>query len=121
VACVRAATALADGDGARRAGALPISQGFEDWTRRDFQAFVKACERYGRCVGGHDGVFRAWLKAYQAGLAPSVFAIACNSDDKESISREVEGKTPEEVKEYLKVFLARYKELAGTERPPRGG
>ena len=31
---------------------MPISQGFEDWTRRDFQAFVKACERYGRYVGG---------------------------------------------------------------------
>ena len=24
------------------------TQGFEDWTRRDFQVFVKACERYGR-------------------------------------------------------------------------
>ena len=34
-------------------------------------------------------------------------------DDKESISKEVDGKTPAEVKEYLKVFLARYKELSG--------
>ena len=25
-------------------------QGFEEWTRRDFQAFLRACERFGRYV-----------------------------------------------------------------------
>ena len=41
-------------------------QGFTNWTKRDFQQFVKANEKFGR-------------------------------DDIESIAREVEGKTPEEV------------------------
>lgn len=42
-------------------------QGFTNWTKRDFQQFIKANEKFGR-------------------------------DDIESIAREVEGKTPEEVK-----------------------
>jgi SWI/SNF-related matrix-associated actin-dependent regulator of chromatin subfamily A member 5 len=25
-----------------------VGQGFENWTRKDFLAFVKACERHGR-------------------------------------------------------------------------
>ena len=41
-------------------------QGFINWSKRDFQQFIKANEKYGR-------------------------------DDIESISKEVEGKTPEEV------------------------
>lgn len=45
---------------------LDLDQGFTNWTKRDFQQFVKANEKFGR-------------------------------DDIESIAREVEGKTPEEV------------------------
>ena len=45
---------------------LELYQGFTNWTKRDFQQFVKANEKFGR-------------------------------DDIESIAREVEGKTPEEV------------------------
>jgi SWI/SNF-related matrix-associated actin-dependent regulator of chromatin subfamily A member 5 len=43
-----------------------LKQGFSNWTKRDFNQFVKANEKYGR-------------------------------DDIESISKEVEGKTAEEV------------------------
>ena len=45
-----------------------LKQGFSNWTKRDFNQFVKANEKYGR-------------------------------DDIESISKEVEGKTAEEVRE----------------------
>ena len=43
-----------------------LKQGFTNWSKRDFNQFIKANERFGR-------------------------------DDIESISRDVEGKTPEEV------------------------
>jgi SWI/SNF-related matrix-associated actin-dependent regulator of chromatin subfamily A member 5 len=46
---------------------LLLQQGFSNWSKRDFNQFIKANEKYGR-------------------------------DDLESISKEVEGKTPEEVK-----------------------
>jgi hypothetical protein len=43
-----------------------LKQGFSNWSKRDFNQFIKANEKYGR-------------------------------DDIESISKDVEGKTPEEV------------------------
>lgn len=46
---------------------LFMFQGFTNWSRRDFNQFIKANEKYGR-------------------------------DDTESIAKEVEGKTPEEVR-----------------------
>lgn len=45
---------------------VDLFQGFTNWSKRDFNQFIKANEKYGR-------------------------------DDLESISRDVEGKTPEEV------------------------
>ena len=57
-------------------------QGFSDWSRREFQAFIKGCERYGR-------------KAYAA--------IAAEMPDGV--------KTEREVKEYSKVFWERVDEL----------
>lgn len=62
-----------------------LTQGFTNWTRRDFNQFIKANEKYGR-------------------------------DDLESTSREVEGKTPDEVMEYAAVFWERYTELTDHER-----
>lgn len=56
---------------------------------RDFNAFVRACEKYGR-------------------------------EQVESIAREVEGKSVEEVREYSQVFWQRYKELNDWEKV-RGG
>ena len=60
-------------------------QGFTNWSKRDFQQFIKANEKYGR-------------------------------DDIESISKEVEGKTAEEVMEYSSVFWERCNELQDIER-----
>ena len=60
-------------------------QGFNTWTKRDFNQFIKANEKYGR-------------------------------DDLESIAKEVEGKTPEEVMEYAQVFWERCNELTDIER-----
>ncbi|XP_067142954.1 SWI/SNF-related matrix-associated actin-dependent regulator of chromatin subfamily A member 5 [Centruroides vittatus] len=62
-----------------------LTEGFTNWTRRDFNQFIKANEKYGR-------------------------------DDIESIAREVEGKSPEEVMEYSAVFWERCHELQDIER-----
>ena len=60
-------------------------QGFGNWTKRDFNQFVKCVEKYGR-------------------------------DDLESISREVEGKTPAQVMDYAKTFWERINELQDHEK-----
>ncbi|KAI1289743.1 SWI/SNF-related matrix-associated actin-dependent regulator of chromatin subfamily A member 5 [Halotydeus destructor] len=57
-----------------------LQEGFNNWTRRDFNQFIKANEKYGR-------------------------------DDMDSISNDVEGKTPEEVRDYAQVFWERCTEL----------
>ena len=44
-------------------------QGFTNWSKRDFNQFIKACEKYGR-------------------------------DDTDNICKDVEGKTPEEVRSF---------------------
>ena len=53
-----------------------LNQGFTSWSKRDFNQFIKANEKYGR-------------------------------DDLESISKDVEGKTPEDVMQYANVFWDR--------------
>ncbi|XP_070553116.1 SWI/SNF-related matrix-associated actin-dependent regulator of chromatin subfamily A member 5-like isoform X2 [Ptychodera flava] len=62
-----------------------LQQGFTNWSKRDFNQFVKANEKHGR-------------------------------DDIDSIAREVEGKTPDEVIEYSTVFWERCNELQDIER-----
>ncbi|GFS19373.1 chromatin-remodeling complex ATPase chain Iswi, partial [Elysia marginata] len=62
-----------------------LKEGFTNWSKRDFQQFIKANEKFGR-------------------------------DDIESIAREVEGKTPEEVNQYSSVFWDRCNELQDIER-----
>ncbi|KAK3730906.1 hypothetical protein QZH41_012611 [Actinostola sp. cb2023] len=62
-----------------------LTEGFTDWSKRDFNQFIKACEKYGR-------------------------------DDMESVCQEVEGKTPEEVREYAAVFWDRNDELQEIDR-----
>lgn len=62
-----------------------IEQGFTNWSKRDFNQFIKANEKYGR-------------------------------DDLDSIARDVEGKTPEEVMEYSGVFWDRCNELTDIEK-----
>ena len=53
-----------------------LTQGFTNWSKRDFNQFIKANEKYGR-------------------------------DSLESIIKDVEGKTPEEVMQYANVFWDR--------------
>jgi len=53
-----------------------LGQGFSNWSRRDFTAYVRACERHGR-------------------------------DNLVEISKELEGKTEAEVREYAAVFNER--------------
>uniref|UniRef100_A0A0B6ZJP7 SWI/SNF-related matrix-associated actin-dependent regulator of chromatin subfamily A member 5 n=1 Tax=Arion vulgaris TaxID=1028688 RepID=A0A0B6ZJP7_9EUPU len=62
-----------------------LKEGFTNWSKRDFQQFIKANEKFGR-------------------------------DDIESIAREVEGKSPEEVNQYSSVFWERCNELQDIER-----
>merc|ERR1711981_818389 len=62
-----------------------LTQGFTNWSKRDFNQFIRLNEKYGR-------------------------------EDVDNISREVEGKTPEEVIEYSKVFWERSNELQDCDR-----
>ncbi|KAI5701838.1 hypothetical protein M8J75_013913 [Diaphorina citri] len=62
-----------------------LTQGFTNWTKRDFSQFIKANEKYGR-------------------------------EDIDNISKDVEGKTPEEVIEYSNVFWDRCQELTDIDR-----
>jgi len=62
-----------------------LTQGFTIWNKRDFNQFIKACEKYGR-------------------------------DDLTNICKEVEGKSPAEVREYASVFWERCNELTDIER-----
>ncbi|CAK0743308.1 hypothetical protein CVIRNUC_001460 [Coccomyxa viridis] len=62
-----------------------MTEGYSNWNRRDFNAFVRACEKYGR-------------------------------DSLGEITREVEGKAEEEVREYSRTFWERGTELADWER-----
>ena len=57
-----------------------LTQGFTNWSKRDFNQFIRLHEKYGR-------------------------------NDINSISKEIEGKTPEEVIEYSKTFWERCQEL----------
>jgi len=62
-----------------------LKEGYSNWSKRDFNQFIRLNEKYGR-------------------------------EDIDNISREVEGKTPEEVIEYSKVFWERCAELQDSER-----
>merc|ERR1712038_1633996 len=62
-----------------------LLQGFTNWSKRDFNQFIRLHEKYGR-------------------------------NEIDSISKEVEGKSPEEVVEYSKVFWERNHELQDIDR-----
>ena len=68
-----------------------LDAGFRDWTKRDFGAFVRACEKYGR---------------------PPPHGPGSVAD----IATEIEGKTQEEVRQYAKVFWANYTKLSDADR-----
>jgi len=62
-----------------------LTQGFANWTKRDFNQFIRLHEKYGR-------------------------------EEIDNISKEVEGKEPDEVIEYSKVFWERCQELQDIDR-----
>jgi len=62
-----------------------LTQGFTNWSKRDFNQFIRLHEKYGR-------------------------------EEVDAISKEVEGKTPDEVTEYSKVFWERCQELQDIDR-----
>lgn len=62
-----------------------LTEGFTSWSKRDFNQFIKACEKYGR-------------------------------DDIDNNCKEVEGKTPDEVRAYAGVFWDRCNELTDIDR-----
>merc|ERR1712241_402520 len=62
-----------------------LLQGFTNWSKRDFNQFIRLHEKYGR-------------------------------SEIDSISKEIEGKSPEEVVEYSKVFWERNHELQDIDR-----
>ncbi|TFY66698.1 hypothetical protein EVG20_g4392 [Dentipellis fragilis] len=59
-----------------------IKEGFEDWSRRDFQQFVRALENYG------------W------------------TEDFDTLAAEIQDKTADDVKRYYPVFKKKWKELS---------
>ena len=77
-----------------------IAQGFEDWSRRDFQQFVRALESYGWYVG-------CWP------YAECIVDMACRTEDFELLASEIQDKTPQAVAAYYPVFRKKWKELAG--------
>merc|ERR1712029_1263197 len=62
-----------------------LTQGFTNWSKRDFNQFIRLHEKYGR-------------------------------DDIDAISKEIEGKSPEEVKDYSGIFGERCQELQDIDR-----
>merc|ERR1712025_1476862 len=62
-----------------------LTQGFTNWSKRDFNQFIRLHEKYGR-------------------------------DDIDAISKEIEGKSPEEVKDYSAIFWERCQELQDIDR-----
>ena len=77
-----------------------IAQGFEDWSRRDFQQFVRALESYGWYVG-------RWP------YTEFIVDMAYRTEDFELLASEIQDKTPQAVAAYYPVFRKKWKELAG--------
>lgn len=77
-----------------------ITQGFEDWSRRDFQQFVRALESYG------------WFVVYLRTFA-SVLIRFSRTDDYELLASEIQDKNADDVAEYYPAFKKKWKELSG--------
>jgi SWI/SNF-related matrix-associated actin-dependent regulator of chromatin subfamily A member 5 len=76
--------------------------GFDNWSKRDFQQFVKAVEAHGRC---DPYTFHNVLRF----LSHCV----CRDAPYEILAQEIQNKTAEDVKAYAKVFWKRWHELEG--------
>jgi SWI/SNF-related matrix-associated actin-dependent regulator of chromatin subfamily A member 5 len=72
--------------------------GFENWSRRDYQQFIKGVEKVGR---------------YVISVKREVLWLIASRDDIEGIASEITDKTVEETEQYAKVFWKRWMELDG--------
>lgn len=80
-----------------------MTRGFEDWTKRDYQQFVKGVEKHGRYV----------IQPVVFMMTRCSYDFSSRSDDYEGIAQEIADKNAEEVKVYAKVFWKRWTELSG--------
>ncbi|CAI5467210.1 unnamed protein product [Closterium sp. Yama58-4] len=86
-----------------------LNQGFKSWTRKDFNQFLRLCEKYGRAdvasiAAEMEGKTEAEVREYAA-----VFWERCTE------LNDVEGKTEAEVREYAAVFWERCTEMNDVE------
>ena len=81
-----------------------IEEGFPDWSRRDFQQFIRGLEAHG------------WYDPHDFPSSSFVFIILflIRDADADLLAEEVQEKTADEIKKYYKVFKEDWKLLAGT-------
>jgi SWI/SNF-related matrix-associated actin-dependent regulator of chromatin subfamily A member 5 len=81
-----------------------IEEGFPDWSRRDFQQFIRGLEAHG------------WYEPHDFHPHHSFFLIPflVRDADADLLAEEVQEKTADEIKKYYKVFKEDWKFLAGT-------
>jgi SWI/SNF-related matrix-associated actin-dependent regulator of chromatin subfamily A member 5 len=79
------------------------SLGFYDWTRKDFNAFLRGSEAYGKYVHR----FVCFSSCPKVGFSQGVFS----REAYELIAAEIGDKTEEDVRTYASVFWDRYDEL----------
>ncbi|KAG5652539.1 hypothetical protein H0H81_004649 [Sphagnurus paluster] len=82
-----------------------IEEGFPDWSRRDFQQFVKALEAYGWCVISSGFTF-----------AMTIIEILNRAESFEVYAAEIQDKTPEEVEKYYHTFQSKWRTLSEAPR-----
>lgn len=78
-------------------------KGFSDWSRRDFQQFIRALESHG------------WYVSSPFGLTFNNDPL-CRDQPMDVYSAEIQDKTAEEVGSYYKVFIKKWKTLPDYER-----
>ena len=113
-----------------------LASGFANWNRRDFGAFIRACEKVswrsdgdgGRAESAFSFIEKEGKRKRKLNLSPSfprfshsnsnkkTKTLQYGRDDPVRIASEIEGKTEAEVAAYLDVFRHRYTELNEHER-----
>lgn len=78
-----------------------VEQGFPDWSRRDFQQFIKGLEAYGWFV-----------KKCSVSFVVS-FVREFRGQPMEIYAADIQEKSSEEVEKYYKTFVKKWKTLSG--------
>lgn len=76
-----------------------LEQGYPNWSRRDFQQFVKGLEAYG------------WYVVFQFFLG--LCSLVGRDQRPEVYAADIQEKTAEEVEKYYKTFKRKWKTLSG--------